>query len=44
MLEMDIIKKFSKAQDSLVIQQSDFSLLAIFQMVEANSIDIAPHY
>lgn len=40
----DIIKKFSKAQDSLVTQQSDFSLAAITDMVINNSIDVAPHY
>jgi len=39
----DIISKFSKAQDSLVIQQSDFSLSAIREMVANNSIDVAPH-
>jgi hypothetical protein len=42
--ESEIVKKFSKAQDSLVIQQSDFSLSAINEMVENNSIDVAPHY
>lgn len=40
----DIINKFTKAQDSLVTQQSDFSLSAITDMVNQNSIDIAPHY
>lgn len=40
----DIIKKFTKAQDSLVTQQSDFSLSAIADMVKHESIDIAPHY
>lgn len=40
----EIIKKFNKAQDSLVTQQSDFSLSAIFDMVDNESIDIAPHY
>ncbi|WP_146446975.1 DUF262 domain-containing protein [Vibrio cyclitrophicus] len=40
----DIIKKFTKAQDSLVTQQSDFSLSVIADMVKNNSIDIAPHY
>lgn len=44
MSEMEIIKRFSKAQDSLVIQQSDFSLSAILQMVTSKAIDIAPHY
>ncbi|MGY4013127.1 DUF262 domain-containing protein [Aeromonas molluscorum] len=40
----DIINKFTKAQDSLVTQQSDFSLSAITDMVNQDSIDIAPHY
>lgn len=40
----DILRKFSKAQDSLVTQQSDFSLSAIYEMVVNNSIDISPHY
>ncbi|EKO3818309.1 DUF262 domain-containing protein [Vibrio harveyi] len=40
----EIIKKFTKAQDSLVTQQSDFSLSAIADMVNHDSIDIAPHY
>lgn len=44
MVDADIIKKFSKAQDSLVIQQSDFSLSTISNMVENRSIDITPHY
>ncbi len=39
-----IIKRFSKAQDSLVLQQSDFSLSAIAQMVDSKAIDLAPHY
>jgi uncharacterized protein with ParB-like and HNH nuclease domain len=40
----EALKKFSKAQDSLVTQQSDFSLSAIFDMVRNSSIDISPHY
>lgn len=40
----EILKKFSKAQDSLVTQHSDFSLSAIYEMVKNGSIDIAPHY
>jgi len=38
------IKRFQGAQESLVVQQSDFSLRTITEMVENNSIDIAPHY
>lgn len=40
----DIIERFKSAQDSLVIQQSDFSLAAIYDMVTNDAIDIAPHY
>lgn len=40
----DILKQFSRAQEGLVTQQSDFSLKAIKEMIEENSIDIAPHY
>ncbi|MBQ4860112.1 DUF262 domain-containing protein [Pseudoalteromonas sp. MMG013] len=40
----EIIDKFTKAQDSLVTQQSDFSLSAIAEMVKFESIDISPHY
>lgn len=44
MSNKEIVEKFSKAQDSLIIQQSDFSLSTIANMVENDSIDIAPHY
>jgi hypothetical protein len=44
MNEKDIIERFKAAQDSLVIQQSDFSLAAIFDMVDRDSIDISPGY
>lgn len=40
----DIVERFKSAQDSLVIQQSDFSLAAIYDMVMHDAIDIAPHY
>ncbi|WP_375170301.1 DUF262 domain-containing protein [Marinobacter sp.] len=40
----EIIDKFAKAQESLVTQQSDFSLSAIAEMVRYESIDISPHY
>ncbi len=36
--------KFQKAQESLVTQQSDFSLKTIEQMVIGKAIDLAPHY
>ena len=40
----EILDRFSKAQDSLVIQQSDFSLGAVYSMVTGGAIDISPHY
>lgn len=44
MPHIDIVDRFKAAQDSLVIQQSDFSLAAIFDMVQRGAIDISPHY
>lgn len=43
-MHQDVIKRFSEAQNSLVIQQSDFSLSAIYEMVQNQSIDLFPHY
>jgi hypothetical protein len=40
----NIIDRFKVAQNSLVIQQSDFSLLAIHEMVSNKAINISPHY
>lgn len=40
----EILDKFTKAQESLVTQQSDFSLSAINEMVQQESIDVSPHY
>lgn len=40
----EILDRFKVAQNSLVIQQSDFSLAAIFDMVSRRSIDVSPHY
>jgi hypothetical protein len=39
-----VIKKFERAQDSLVIQSSDLSLETIAQMVDSSAIDVAPSY
>lgn len=39
-----LVAKFKMAQESLVVQQSDFSLSAISEMVTAGSIDIEPKY
>lgn len=40
----ELEKKFKQAQESLVLQQSDFSLSSICDMVESNSIDLTPPY
>lgn len=37
-------EKFSKAQDALIVQQSDLSLESISNMVDDESIDISPKY
>jgi hypothetical protein len=39
-----IVDRFEKAQDRLVLQQSDLSLETLASMVEAEAIDIKPHY
>ncbi|HGM6746836.1 DUF262 domain-containing protein [Serratia sp. CY54039] len=39
-----IEKKFSKSQNSLVLQQADLSLSSISDMVNNNAIDISPKY
>lgn len=44
MEENKTLAKFVDAQESLVVQQSDFSLRTITDMVDNHSIDIAPHY
>lgn len=43
-MQKDITDRFKVAQNSLVIQQSDFSLLAIYDMVQKQAIDVSPHY
>lgn len=40
----EIVDRFKIAQNSLVIQQSDFSLAAIHDMVSHGAIDVSPHY
>lgn len=37
-------QKFEKAQNSLVLQQSDLSLQSISDMVDNNAIDVSPKY
>lgn len=39
-----IVQKFDKAQDSLVLQQSDLSLQSISDMIDSGAIDISPKY
>lgn len=36
--------RFAKAQDDLVLQQSDLSLKSVSDMVDFNAIDISPKY
>lgn len=40
--EQDIVQRFMKAQDALVVQASDLSLATIASMVESNAIDVQP--
>lgn len=44
MEDVTAVKKFIRAQESLVVQQSDFSLKAVTEMVENGAINITPHY
>lgn len=43
-MSTDTVKRFIDAQNNLVIQHSDFSLRALFDMAENDSIDLKPHY
>ena len=38
------IQRFIDAQNNLVVQHSDFSLRALFDMANNDSIDLKPHY
>jgi len=40
----ETISRFIEAQNNLVVQHSDFSLRALFDMAEENSIDLTPKY
>lgn len=40
----DTLQRFLDAQDNLVVQHSDFSLRALHDMAEAESIDLTPKY
>lgn len=39
-----ILKKFKEAQHSLVIQNSDFSLSVMREMIQSGAVDVDPHY
>lgn len=39
-----IVERFEKAQDRLVLQQSDLALESLAAMVDAKAVDITPHY
>lgn len=41
---MKALDMYAQAQQSLVVQNSDFSLKTVTDMVEGGSIDISPHY
>jgi hypothetical protein len=43
-LESKIVERFVQSQNSLVLQQSDLSLLSISEMVENGAIDVCPKY
>lgn len=43
-MQSDVTKRFVDAQKNLVVQHSDFSLRAVFDMAMAGSIDLDPHY
>src|SRR5574340_498205 len=42
--EREIVGRFLRAQDSLVIQSSDLSLGSLSEMVTKEAIDLQPHY
>jgi hypothetical protein len=41
---LDTVRRFIEAQHNLVVQHSDFSLRAIFDMAARGSVDLEPHY
>lgn len=43
-MKAETLKRFVDAQNNLVVQHSDFSLRALFDMAENEAIDLAPHY
>jgi hypothetical protein len=43
-MKLDTIRRFVDAQNNLVVQHSDFSLRAIYDMAVSGSIDLEPHY
>jgi Protein of unknown function DUF262 len=43
-MNSDTVKRFIDAQNNLVVQHSDFSLRALYDMAVSGSIELDPHY
>lgn len=43
-MKAETLQLFVDAQNNLVVQHSDFSLRALFDMAKSQAIDLAPHY
>ena len=43
-MRAETLQRFIDAQNNLVVQHSDFSLRALFDMATSQAIDLAPHY
>lgn len=43
-MKAETLQRFIDAQNNLVVQHSDFSLRALFDMARSQAIDLAPHY
>src|SRR5664279_826539 len=43
-MRAETLQRFIDAQNNLVVQHSDFSLRALFDMANSHAIDLAPHY
>lgn len=43
-MRAETLQRFVDAQNNLVVQHSDFSLRALFDMASNEAIDLAPHY
>lgn len=42
--DVDVLRRFEKAQDALVLQASDLSLETVASMVESTAIDVRPQF